>query len=195
MKETLKRIKADVILSALLCVILGIVLIIWSDQTIKIICMLLAFGIIVMGVVNLTDYFINHTLTPFSGMSGLVFIIVGIWLFFVKPESIAMIIPIVIGVVLAVHGITDIKMSIESKANGYDKWWSSLLLGVISLALGVICIINAFGVVKVAMIFIGIALVYDGISDLWIVSRTVKAAKEMKKEADALDVDYKEVDE
>lgn len=195
MKETLKRIKADVILSALLCVILGIVLIIWSDQTIKIICMLLAFGIIVMGVVNLTDYFINHTLTPFSGMSGLVFIIVGIWLFFVKPESIAMIIPIVIGVVLAVHGITDIKMSIESKANGYDKWWSSLLLGVISLALGVICIINAFGVVKVAMIFIGIALVYDGISDLWIVSRTVKAAKEMKKEADSLDVDYKEVDE
>ena len=195
MKETLKRIKADVILSALLCVILGIVLIIWSDQTIKIICMLLAFGIIVMGVVNLTDYFINHTLTPFSGMSGLVFIIVGIWLFFVKPESIAMIIPIVIGVLLAVHGITDIKMSIESKANGYDKWWSSLLLGVISLALGVICIINAFGVVKVAMIFIGIALVYDGISDLWIVSRTVKAAKEMKKEADALDVDYKEVDE
>lgn len=195
MKETLKRIKADVILSALLCVILGIVLIIWSDQTIKIICMLLAFGTIVMGVVNLTDYFINHTLTPFSGMSGLVFIIVGIWLFFVKPESIAMIIPIVIGVVLAVHGITDIKMSIESKANGYDKWWSSLLLGVISLALGVICIINAFGVVKVAMIFIGIALVYDGISDLWIVSRTVKAAKEMKKEADALDVDYKEVDE
>ena len=30
MKETLKRIKADVILSALLCVALGVVLIIWS---------------------------------------------------------------------------------------------------------------------------------------------------------------------
>ena len=35
MKETLKRIKADVILSALLCVALGVVLIIWSDETIN----------------------------------------------------------------------------------------------------------------------------------------------------------------
>ena len=30
---------------------------------------------------------------------------------------------------------------------------------------------------------------------LWIVSRTAKAAKAMKQEADALDVDYKEVDD
>ena len=56
MKETLKRIKADVILSALLCVALGVVLIIWSDETISAICMLLAFGLIVMGVVNLVGY-------------------------------------------------------------------------------------------------------------------------------------------
>ena len=62
MKETLKRIKADVILSALLCVVLGVVLIIWSDETISAICMLLAFGLIVMGVVNLVGYFTNHRL-------------------------------------------------------------------------------------------------------------------------------------
>jgi uncharacterized membrane protein HdeD (DUF308 family) len=61
MKETLKRIKADVILSALLCVALGVVLIIWSDETISAICMLLAFGLIVMGVVNLVGYFTNHS--------------------------------------------------------------------------------------------------------------------------------------
>ena len=69
MKETLKRIKADVILSALLCVALGVVLIIWSDETISAICMLLAFGLIVMGVVNLVGYFTNHRLTSFNGMS------------------------------------------------------------------------------------------------------------------------------
>ena len=62
-------------------------------------------------------------------------------------------------------------------------------------ALGIICIVNAFGVVSLAMKFIGVALIYDGISDLWIVSRTAKAAKAMKQEADALDVDYKEVDD
>ena len=97
MKETLKRIKADVILSALLCVVLGVVLIIWSDETISAICMLLAFGLIVMGVVNLVGYFTNHRLTSFNGMLGLILVLVGIWLF-ARPEYIAMIIPIVIGV-------------------------------------------------------------------------------------------------
>ena len=79
--------------------------------------------------------------------------------------------------------------------HGYEKWWSPMILGIISLALGIICIVNAFGVVSLAMKFIGVALIYDGISDLWIVSRTAKAAKAMKQEADALDVDYKEVDD
>lgn len=194
MKETLKRIKADVILSALLCVALGVVLIIWSDETISAICMLLAFGLIVMGIVNLVGYFTNHRLTSFNGMLGLILIVVGTWLF-ARPEYIAMIIPIVIGVMLAVHGISDIKMAFETKANGYEKWWSPMILGIISLALGIICIVNAFGVVSLAMKFIGVALIYDGISDLWIVSRTAKAAKAMKQEADALDVDYKEVDD
>lgn len=85
MKETLKRIKADVILSALLCVALGVVLIIWSDETISAICMLLAFGLIVMGVVNLVGYFTNHRLTSFNGMLGLILVLVGIWLF-ARPE-------------------------------------------------------------------------------------------------------------
>ena len=140
MKETLKRIKADVILSALLCVALGVVLIIWSDETISAICMLLAFGLIVMGVVNLVGYFTNHRLTSFNGMLGLILVLVGIWLF-ARPEYIAMIIPIVIGVMLAVHGISDIKMAFETKANGYEKWWSPMILGIISLALGIICIV------------------------------------------------------
>lgn len=72
-------------------------------------------------------------------------------------------------------------MAWETKQNGYEKWWSAMLLGIVSLAFGVICIVNAFGVVSLAMKFIGVALAYDGISDLWIVSRTAKAAKAMRR--------------
>lgn len=190
----LKRIKADVIFSAVLSVALGIVLLIWSAETITIICKVLALGITVMGVVNLIGYFVNHKLNSFSGMLGLILVILGIWLF-MRPESIAMIIPIVIGVMLAVHGITDIKVAFETKANGYESWWGPMALGIISLVLGVICIVNAFGLVSLAMKFIGVALIYDGVSDLWIVSRAVKSAKKMKEEEDALESEYKEIDE
>lgn len=193
MKEALKRIKADVILSAVLCMALGVVLFVWSDQTINAICMVLACGLVVMGGVNLAGFFTNRVMNTFSGILGLVLVLVGVWLF-ARPSYIAVIVPIVIGVILAVHGMGDIRMAWETKQNGYEKWWSAMLLGIVSLAFGVICIVNAFGVVSLAMKFIGVALVYDGISDLWIVSRTAKAAKAMREEAEALDVEYKEAD-
>ena len=166
---------------------LGVVLFVWSDQTINAICMVLACGLVVMGAVNLARFFTDRVMNTFSGILGLVLVLVGVWLF-ARPSYIAVIVPIVIGVILAVHGMGDIRMAWETKQNGYEKWWSAMLLGIVSLAFGVICIVNAFGVVSLAMKFIGVALVYDGISDLWIVSRTAKAAKAMKQEADALDV-------
>ena len=149
-------------------------------------------GLMVIGVMNLINYFANRSTHPFAGILGVIVLIVGVWVF-VKPESIVSIVPIVIGVILCVHGIQDIKLALETKENGYGKWWSMLIIAAISLVFGVVCIINAFGVVTVALQIIGVGLIYDGISDLWVASRAIRAAKAMKQEADALDVEYKEV--
>lgn len=194
MKETLKRIKADIIVSALLCVGLGVVLLIWPEKTIDIFCRILAIGLIIMGVVDIVSYFMNRSIHPFAGALGLIVLLVGIWVF-IKPESVVSLIPIVIGVILCVHGIQDMKLAIETKGNGYDKWWSMLIIAAISLVFGVLCIVNAFGMVKLALQFIGIALIYDGISDLWVANRAVHTAKEMQREAEAVDVEYREVDD
>ena len=194
MKETLKRIKADIIVSALICVALGVVLLIWPAKTIDIFCKILAIGLIIMGVVDIVSYFMNKSIHPFAGALGLIVFLVGIWVF-IKPESVVSLIPIVIGVILCVHGIQDMKLAIETKGNGYDKWWSMLIIAAISLVFGVLCIVNAFGMVKLALQLIGIALIYDGISDLWVANRAVRTAKAMQQEAEALDVEYKEVDE
>ena len=146
-----------------------------------------------MGAAELVSYFWNKITYSLSGILGLVVLLIGIWIF-VKPQSVLSLIPIVIGVILAVHGVQDLKVAFDTKRNGYTKWWSMLLMAIISLALGIICIVNAFGMVTLTMQIIGIALVYDGISDIWIVYKASKVAKEMKEERDALDVEYKEVD-
>lgn len=193
MKEALKRIKADVILSALLCIALGVVLIVWSAETIKIMCWALAAGLVIIGVINIISYFRDKRMHMFSGVLGLIVILIGIWLF-MRPDSVVSLIPIVIGVILAVHGIQDVKLAIETKRNGYEKWWSILLMGIVSLVLGVLCVVYAFGLVTLALKFIGVALIYDGLSDLWIVSRASKAAKQKKLEEEALEAEYKEVE-
>lgn len=194
MKETFKRIKADMILSAVLCAVMGIVIFVWPDKTIDVLCKILAVGLILIGVVNLISYFTNRSIHPFAGPLGLIVLLVGFWIF-MKPESIVSLVPIVIGVLLVIHGVQDIKVAIESKDNGYERWWSMLIVGSVSLIFGVICIVNAFGLVKLALRFVGIALIYDGASDLWVVWKAVRMAKAAKEEADALDIEYKEADD
>lgn len=192
MKETLKRVKADVTLSAILCVTLGVVLIFWSEETINVICKAIAIGLMIIGVVNLTGFFVSRFKQTFTGILGAIVLLIGFWIF-LRPDAVVSLVPIVIGVILVVHGIKDISLAVEIKRNKYKKWWSVLIMAVISLALGVLCIVYAFGLVKMAMKIIGAALIYDGLSDLWIVSRAAKAAKNAKQLADALDVEYKEL--
>ena len=194
MKETLKRIKADIVASAFLCIVLGVVLLIWPAETIGIFCRVLAIGLVIMGVIDITSYFMDKNIHPFAGVLGLIVLLVGIWVF-IRPESVVSLIPFVIGVILCVHGIQDMKLAAETKGNGYEKWWSLLIIAVISLVFGVLCIVNAFGMVKLALQFIGIALIYDGASDLWVANRAVHSAKMMRQEAEAVDVEYREVDD
>lgn len=70
MKETLKRIKADIIVSALLCIALGIVLLVWPAETIDVFCKILAVGLIIMGGVDIASYFMNRSIHPFAGSIG-----------------------------------------------------------------------------------------------------------------------------
>lgn len=190
MREMLKKFRADMIMSALFCIVIGAIIIFWPAQTVDILCKVLAIVLIVMGAAELVSYFWNKITYSLSGILGLVVLLIGIWIF-LKPESVVSLIPIVIGVILAIHGIQDLKLALETKKNGYEKWWSMLLMALISLLLGVICIVKAFGVVTLALQIIGVALVYDGLSDLWIAYKASKYAKAAKK--DVLDVDYKEI--
>ena len=49
MKDFFKRVKADAIMSAVLCIALGVVLIVWPGETIDIVCKVLAAGLIILG--------------------------------------------------------------------------------------------------------------------------------------------------
>jgi uncharacterized membrane protein HdeD (DUF308 family) len=147
-----------------------------------------------MGALQLISYFADKLLHPFSGIVGAVILVVGLWIF-LTPQSVVSIIPIVIGVVLAIHGFQDIKLALEAKNNGYGKWWIMFIIAFIGVALGVLCVVDAFGVVTLATQIIGIALIYDGATDLWIIFKTLVAGRKMRQEQAALDVDYKEVDE
>lgn len=191
MKDFLRQIKADFLLSSLLCILLGVVFIVWREATINAIGMIMAILLIIVGVVYIGSYFLKIVSHGISVVVGAVIVIIGIWIL-LQPSIIVSLIPIVIGVVLVAHGIRDLKESLDAKRYGYESWGVGIVLAVISIAFGVICIVDAFGVLEVASVLIGIALIYNGISNMWIASRVYKAAKRYAQEQGAIDVEFKD---
>lgn len=192
MKELFKRIKMDVIVSAVVCIAFGVVLILWPAQVTTIACKIVGAVIAVLGLVRTITAIVNSGEKNGIALTlGMILFIVGIWIF-MKPESIQNLICIGIGVALLVHGLEDFKYAIETKRNGYTSWWAILIMAVPGILFGIICIVDSFGVISVAMTFVGIALIYDGLSDLWIISRVKKTARTIEQEMGAVDVEYEE---
>ena len=132
-----------------------------------------------------------------NGMSvlmGVIILAVGIW-FLVQPAVIVSLIPIVIGVVLLFHGFRAIKETIEAKKCGYDAWGANLILAIISLICGFICVFDAFGVMEKATIVVGIILIYNGVSNIWISSSATRAAKDYARRNATVDVNFVEDDD
>lgn len=77
MKEFLGRIKADFLLSSVLCIALGLVFIIWRASVLTIVANVLAVVLIIIGVVYMCSYFLNIVTNGFSAMLGLVVLAVG----------------------------------------------------------------------------------------------------------------------
>ena len=191
MMEFLKRIRLDIYLSAVLTMVTGVVLILWPLQVTGVICQIFGIILAIMGAVYLLGYFANGSGT-FSIMGGLIFLLLGMWIF-MRPASIQRFVPVFLGIILLVHGIKDFQMAFEAKAIGGSFWLVSVFLALLNCGLGILCICCSFGVIKLAVRIMGIALVYDGLTDIWIVYRTVRALKRAKADMEAIDVEAHEV--
>lgn len=193
MKEFMKQIRMDLITSSIICIIFGIVLIARPIETVSLFCRVLAIIMIVVGGMFMFSYFLNWMSSGLSAAMGLIVLLIGVWIF-INPGIIETLIPVVIGVILLCHGIQDVRMSWQMKEYGQDSWKFSMVLATISVIFGVLCIIDAFMVVKAAMILLGVALIYNGLSNLLITTRTTKAEKEYRNKMDPVDVEFKDED-
>ena len=198
MKEFFSRIKMDVIISAVCCIAFGVVLLLWPAEVTTLACKAIGILVAVLGLVRMASYMINskekHGIYFPIGMA---LFFVGLWIF-LRPSSIQSLLLIGIGVVLFVHGIEDFKYALETKRGGYGLWWTILLLALLGMGLGAACIVDSFGMISVTLTFVGIVLIYEGVSELWIVFQVVRAAKVIKKEmeyAQPIDVDAEDLTE
>lgn len=194
MRDFIKGIKVNYTASALVCVVLGLVLLIWPGTTTQIVCMMLGTVLLIYGAVQILIYLASRERNIVSqGMMllGIIVAVIGVWIL-VRPEMVIMAVPVIVGILIAIHGIHNISQAIVLKKEGYEGWWIACLMGILTTVLGAILVYNPFTVVNTIVRLIGIFLIYDGLSDMWIISRVFKVKKEKER---IIDVDAVEVDD
>ncbi len=196
MESLLKKIKTNVVVSSALCVILGLVLVFRPGLSIRIVCTAVGVVLILSGAMRMIAYFSTRDGSLFSQANlifGIVLAVVGVWIV-IKPNKVMAIIPIIVGIVITIHGLHNLQQAMELWRDKYDRWWVALILGVLTVGFGVLLICRPFAAIDTVVMLIGFFLIYDGLSNVWIVSRIYKNAKILRQDMNAVDVEIVESD-
>ena len=158
----LKQLKWNLILLAVIFIALGIVLILWPGATMKKICYLLAAMLLALGVVSLINYLrkdISGIIYRYDLVVGLCAILGGI-LVIVKVDKLTDLIPAVLGFLVTMSGI----------------------MAIVNIVAGIVLLMNPFEAAQILIMCLGIALVYSGITDLYVTISISRRLSQLKTE-------------
>ena len=160
------KIRKDVVLSSIVYLVLGLILLFKPGTALVTIVDILAIMIAVMGVVSLVTYFTRKDTVASGGMiKGVMYLILAAVLHF-GAGFIISIIPFIMGVLVIISGIVKLQEAMDMmkvKVNGYVPM---LLISIMSLVFGLVILLNPFATAALLFRIIGIALIYNAVSDL-----------------------------
>ena len=189
--KKLKTIKFEIIIVSIALFVLGLLLVIFPTASQEIICKGIGVALCVWGVLRLINYF-RIAGSEILGSYGLAF---GMF-FVIKPGFIAVFLGTALAIIIIVDGILKLQYAVDFYHLESDKWWIELIGAVVMVVIGIIALLNPFSTSSALIVFIGIALMIEGLWDfislMRIVSVTKKAGKAIKNFKDQVDaVDMK----
>ncbi|HAN50933.1 MAG TPA: hypothetical protein DCP96_04420 [Lachnospiraceae bacterium] len=186
--EKVKQIRFSGLVTAVLVIAAGILMMIFQDQMIYMLARVIGAVVALVGILQLIRGLTDHEHSPILLSVSAVITAFGLWMLFF-PGPISKFIPIVLGVLLVIHGIDTVSTAWTGKRLETSRWILMLLSGIISIVLGAVCILKANWLLKAGMIVLGIMLVYDGVSALVVNGRVAHAQRVIDSTARDIDED------
>lgn len=164
MRDFLKKITSHIIISAIVSIILGVVLLIWPDDSAKVILYALAIGLAILGIINVVTYIRTKEFFG-SIIMGVIELILAI-IFFIFPTQVGSIIAVVIGAFIVIAGVVNVISAVDLKNMQVGSWGWILALNVILVIAGIVVIINPFPSLLVFAQVLGVILICQGVVDV-----------------------------
>lgn len=195
MKEVKQFSKSYIFISALY-VVLGVALLAWPMMSVKMICYGLAVAMIVIGISYGIMYFTKDSLEGFLQMDlviGIVCLAFGIFIL-LNPTFLSSVLPFAMGIILLLGAIVKIQSAFNMKKLRLKKWYLILICALVIGVLGAVLLWNPFEEEKYMILYIGICLILDGLTNLISLICIQTRLRKLKKIQKANpDIDLKEL--
>ena len=186
----MKSFTTNRIIFAVGAAVLGIILLIWPATSLIIMAKCVGALVAIGGLAAAYQFYKDHD-SPAKSLllvMAAVMIICGA-VIFLHPEELVKLIPMIMGILVLISGLINLGETFTLSKKRYSRWWLSLIIAVITIGAGLFLITRAFSLAALITRIAGGILLFDGLSDLWVISRVHKA----DKDAQAVDVQAEEV--
>lgn len=178
-----KKLKWNLILMSVLYLALGIFLLMVPGTALNVVCYALGAVVLACAAVQIVRYFAVERgvfQSQLTLISGLVCLSLGAFLI-IRSDIVVRILPIVFGLFVIFDSLGRIQNALELRRCNYESWKGFLLLALLSIALGVVMILNPFGTMETLVMAIGVILIIEGALNLLSALYTVIAVKRFMK--------------
>ena len=152
------------VICSLFFLVMGILLLINPEMSIRTISVVLAILLITSGILLIVDYSGRILFNNFL-ILGFISLLFGI-LLLVNPNILVMLIPITIGVWMVINAAINMQISLGLKKCGYNYWLLSFALSILSIFCGIMMVINPESSSLILTALVGVLLIIYSISDI-----------------------------
>lgn len=195
-KKEIKNIKRELILADIAFILIGIFIIVFPEGSGNILCRIIGGALTVLGVIHAVSYFSGERTEVFGSFAlvqGAALIGFGVY-FLIKPEFLASILTVCFAIILLVGGVMKLQYGADLARLEASGWWFEIAGAVLMVIFGIVSLVNPFPAAATLMMFIGIAVLINGIWDLISVLYLATVVKKVSKldsyvETEAIDED------
>lgn len=167
--SSLKRSGWISVIESLLTVVIGILIIIEPDWTLKITSYLIGGILSVRGLFLIVNYFIEKGYNNFFNnnlLSGVVSLLVGL-IFLFTGQNLLSFFRLALGAIIIYCALSRINLSIKLHSASIKNWFIPLILSLVSLILGSFLLFNENSAILLAGWFLIISGLFNTISDIF----------------------------
>lgn len=168
MNKIFSQTKLSTLFLGVALAILGFIFIINPTGSIMFIVKLVGFLLLLFGAITLLRWYMqkrNGFENPADLLFGLIETVPAI-LIIVAPDMLVNLLYVVLGLIILFTGINDIVAAREAQRIDKHLWQVDMVISIITLVLGIFVVISPFVMAQAVAIIVGVALLFDGITEV-----------------------------